>query len=161
FYDNLLPKLFVLIDKPPDADTARFILREAEIGGKPTLFRDKKCAPKDVTTVKPWWNTQSTVRICKDDYRPTVTTENVINGQPTFCEAPEAFVEGSTPKCGCGPYLVNCARDAAQGDALSRAYRDEVIRTIQLVIQTRRPFSDILLMNETVRSDLGDYFYAR
>jgi len=162
FYTTVLPRLFrgLAVSHSPFP----FELKHQPTDGREVywLDGDKPCPPAEIVTVRPWWNIDDPVAICKDSYAPQITTDarNGRGGLTQYCEA-TANDNPEPPVCRCGPNLVNCAADPEQSKRAQQATEDEVIRTIQWVVQNDRPFSQVLTMNATVRTDLGDVFYAR
>src|SRR5262249_4110755 len=117
----------------------------------------KPCSPSELIDVTPWWDLAKKVSICRDDYRSEVTSDH-SGGVEQYCEA----LQGPNPgNCRCGPYLFNCARDEKQNTELTTAVVDEAIKTMEFVMRTHAPFNRVLTMNETVRSERGEVFYAR
>lgn len=164
FYDELLPRLFGLLtvnfltNLPP----AHYALKPVVAGGKTFYHRDsgEPCDPREVVSVHPWWDLNSTVLVCPNDYRPQVKKDPRTTEQ--FCETNGGgFLDLDGFVCGCGEHLLNCTRDWPQMKQFSKALKLEPLRTMQYVIQQHQRFSRILTMNETVRSDLADLFYRR
>ncbi|HVK88661.1 MAG TPA: hypothetical protein VM513_31295 [Kofleriaceae bacterium] len=122
--------------------------------GRAFYYRSIPCPSSQLTSVRPWWDLTTSVLICRDEYRPTVLYSS---DHTTECTSPTSPTFG----CGCGPFLLFCARDAKQKAVLDAAVYEEVLLTLKHVIDTRRPLSDLLTMNETVRSGYGDFYYAR
>src|SRR5262249_18423119 len=113
--------------------------------------------------VAAWWRLDAATWICKSSYSPLVSNthygrepgDEVIPFQ--YCEADRLWPS----PCRCGPYLSYCAPDERTARALPAAYRDEVVRTIQRVILSHRPFPEMLLTRKTVRSGYAEFYYAR
>jgi hypothetical protein len=160
FYGSLVSKLLATANV--DLSAMPFGLEHRRIDGRDVYFLpvDGPCAIADTVDVHPWWDLSSTVSVCKRSYRPEIKYDDA-GGSRQYCEA--TFVTHLNPRttCRCGEMLLNCARDAQQREALTDAMRDEVVRTIQYVVQGHRPFADALTMQSSVRGDLGDFIYAR
>jgi hypothetical protein len=113
------------------------------------------CKGNDLVEVKPWWDLQTPVRACKDSVRAEITQDT--GGQ--YCDAPD---HRFTTQCGCGEHLILCGPAGKKyTDKLTEAQRNEVLRTMQYVVENKRPYSSLFLMNATVRSSFGDYWYRR
>ncbi len=162
FYTTVLPRLFRGLSR--SQSPFPFALKHAPVGRREVywLDGDQPCPSKDVVMVRPWWDIDRPVAVCKDSYAPQITmdTRNPGSGLKQYCEA-TANDNPDRPVCRCGPNLVNCAADQKQWQRAKEATEDEVVRTIQWVIQNDRPFSEVLTSNATVRTDLGDVFYER
>ena len=163
FYKKTLPAVFRILQYryplgqvPPLPLT----LSVANDGGE-FYYVDTPCAASDRVQVAPWWDLSSTVRICSKDYRPELTTDDRL-GEPRYCEYSGQIGHTHGERvCRCGPNLMSCARDPQMQTDIYNAYLQEVVATIQYVIQKNLPFSRILTTNETVRNDFAEFFYAR
>lgn len=165
FYDSVLPRMFGVLSRAPFVTpTVRFALEQSRVETGPLAGREyhylgEPCGADELQSVRPWWNLDEEVLICRDAYRPEVEIDDRSSGKQ-FCEAP--FYTNPGPRvCGCGEYLLACSRNEAQQWQLRAEIKQEAIRTMQHVIRSRRPFSDVLSIDETVRTDLVDMFYAR
>ena len=161
FYDTVLPRLFGLLSSrlPLQGFRMPFVLDKAEHGNRAYFYLADygTCSPKDMSRVSPWWDPGHAVWICNTSYRADRRIDHAEHAGPsdkTYCEAGAA-------NCGCGERLLNCARDAEQLKQMLHDIEVEPIRTAQKIIQSDRPFSDMLTMNGSVRSDLSDFFYRR
>ncbi len=134
-------------------------LKQGKDGGGAFFYLGTPCGRSERVSVRPWWDPRKPVSICKSAYRPEVKSETSTWGTARTCEAVGVLSEGT--ECGCGEHLLNCARDGAHALEQNRAVVAEVFQTFQYVVQQRRRFSDLFSMNETVRSDLGDFMYRR
>jgi hypothetical protein len=156
-YDVLAPKLFGLLDNHVTASfpIVGTTLKKGESAkGAPYYYAASTCRDDDLVEVVPWWSEDSKpVLVCQNDYRPkTVFAKDGVS----YCDGTQ-----SREGCGCGPYLIYCARDEDMEQALKAAPIDEVVLTLKYVVENGRPFKDLLTMNATVRSGMGEYFYAR
>ncbi len=165
FYETLLPRLFnaagpaFVQDKY--APTPITLAHTTDGGEEYYHLADRPCPKTERVEVHPWWKMSTTVRVCKDAYRPEVKSFRLSSGVVQYCEA--SFVQSLDPAspCRCGENLLNCARDPRQYQQLVAAGEEEFVRTMQHVIANRKPFGSIFTMKETVRSDIGDFPYAR
>jgi hypothetical protein len=162
FYDHVLPKLFEAMGPKhqPMAPEARALVQERS-RDRPYyhLPDDGPCPRSEQVSVRPWWDLGHPVWVCQKSYRPEIKQEPSIGGptgQAIFCEGSAA-----ENQCRCGEHLMNCTRDEEQRRKVLAALDAEPIRTVQRVVQERRPFSDIFVRNETVRSDYAELYYAR
>ena len=136
-------------------------LQTTKDGDREIYYVDTPCKRAETVRVQPWWDLGSTVWICNKDYRPDVVVDTSL-GQPRFCEySGQVGHTHGERACRCGQHLVNCARDRRMQEDFYEAYFDEVIATARHVIQHDQPFSRVITMNETVRNDYADFFYAR
>jgi hypothetical protein len=159
FYDVLFPRLFRLLSFAiGSVEGVPFTLNHAGPDQGGFYFLKRRCSDNELVEVRPWWDLGQTVRICKDAYRPEVSARQ-SRGVTQYCEATGLAVESAA--CGCGKFLLNCARDEGQRKAITDAIKDEPIRTMQHVVQARQRFSTALTMTGSVRSDYGELFYAR
>src|SRR4029079_18505444 len=84
----------------------RVVLRSKGSGDDKVYFLREPCKPSDAVKVHPWWDIDHEVRVCADSYRPDVF--QYTDGTTTaYCGS----LWKATPKCGCGPNLLRCARD--------------------------------------------------
>lgn len=173
FYDTVLPRLFSVFSENSSVNgTVPFVLKKGKVGSRdvyfinnPTLNRaGPPCTkPEELVSTHPWWDENETAWLCSSDFHPETRVDPHGDGR-VFCEGRIVNHEINFKQkagCGCGERLLNCARDRAQLDQLEGAYVDEVVRTMQQVIQSRARFSGVLTMTSTVRSDLAELFYAR
>jgi hypothetical protein len=160
FYETVLPILFSSV-APWSYPAIPLTLTEYRDHGARYFGYQHPCAASERIKVRPWWDMATEVLVCRDAYLPDLDADRRL-GNTRYCEYSQIpAVDPSDRQCRCGQHLLNCAKDRAQSDAMSHAYSSEVLRTMQWVIQSHRPFSEILLGTSTVRSDLGEFFYAR
>ncbi|XYH97106.1 hypothetical protein ACMHYB_56600 [Sorangium sp. So ce1128] len=154
-YKVLTPVLLgVFVELPSDPVVGYLPLLEGQSRSKGTFYyRRKPCAERELERVRPWWNASTEVWVCRDDHRP----ELLADGDRT-CDVMFPLPEGS--RCGCGPNLMFCGTKELKS-SLREATREELRLTLKHVIESGRPFGDLVTMNETVRSGLGDLFAAR
>jgi hypothetical protein len=115
------------------------------------------CGADAVVDVEPWWAPDTKVRVCTDAYRPDKTMTTVLTHEH-HCSSLMAM--GMDDACGCGPNLVYCAAPGSE-EATTAAIRDEPLETARWVVTNKRPFSEILTLRGSVRSNLADIMYAR
>jgi hypothetical protein len=159
-FSTILPEMFEGMQKHKTISLVPQILKHTGASESPVYYLAVSCNAKQAIKVHPWWALATTVLVCPDAYKPDVLSEPSHSGKAThFCEATHSVDHTGT--CGCGPYLLFCARDEDQAEKIERAVWYEAIDTVRYVIQNHRPFTDILRMNETVRSDYAELLYAR
>jgi hypothetical protein len=162
FYDTVLGKMFesiVQARKGADTVTPLAVLKSAQSGPRTFYFLRQPCVATEQVEVHPWWSPKETVWVCRDSYRPNATVD-ARRIDKSFCEG-FRFPPDDTSPCGCGAQLFNCARDEAQHAAIIKAAVEEPVRTLEYVIKNHEPLSNALTMRESVRSDLGNFFYVR
>jgi len=164
FYAEILPRIFEHIGRAPLA-LFEDRLERVFVGRRPVYAlkrpgRDmsKPCTAADVVEVAPWWDATTKVAICNQDYRPELL-RGAAHATETWCDQSLHFELG-TSACGCGAYLMSCAPPEVL-KATNAAMNAEVLDTIRYVVQERRPITELLTMNQTVRSGLVDFFYER
>jgi hypothetical protein len=162
FYAAVLPRLFATLSRDLLAGLPliHFRLKKATVAGKEVYYRSPlaPCNPRDAVAVQPWWDLDSTVLVCDSAYHPDVKRDTRAVEQ--YCET-NGYFDLDGVLCGCGEHLVNCSRDAGQAKQLDADTKAEPLWTLQYVIQNHKPFTSVLTMNESVRTELGDFFYAR
>jgi hypothetical protein len=123
-------------------------------GHKTFYYRRKPCAEDALERVHPWWKPSTEILVCRDDYRPTILADK----QGTSCEVRSR--DPNDTSCGCGPQLMFCGTDEVAQE-LNLASLEELQLTLKYLIESDRPYADVLAMNETVRSGIGNLVYAR
>jgi len=158
-YDELAPKLlsFLVNMRGGSYQVAPYTLKPGRTPkGQAYFYLDDACEPDELERVAPWWDPRASILVCAKDVKPALVRDP---NSGAYCEASENQAAERT--CGCGPHLVNCAKDAEQAVRLRQATRQEIIRTLEWTIRSRRPLGEILTGSETVRSGLGSWFYQR
>ena len=132
----------------------RVVLRSKGSGDDKVYFLREPCKPSDAVKVHPWWDIDHEVRVCADSYRPDVF--QYTDGTTTaYCGS----LWKATPKCGCGPNLLRCARDREQEKELQRVGLDELAQTTALVVRSNMPIASLFTMNKTVRDGKAEFLY--
>lgn len=159
FYDNVGPEFtFPAGPGASVAPIARVLQRDAKLD---YYYLSEPCKPKEQVSVVPWWDTGTKVKICASDYRPEIVSYDE-NGITRWCEAvATSFQRSFGSPCRCGANLIHCSPSMELQDNVLRAFGEEQVRTFEHVVRSGLPYSSLLTMAETVRSDLADYFYAR
>src|SRR5690606_481104 len=122
--------------------------------GRAFYYRVSPCPERELVEVRPWWSADP-VLVCRDDYRPKA--RQARDGR--HCDqVKDPFNRDAG--CGCGPYLMDCGPPEQRG-RIREAHHDELDLTMKHVIESDRPFSDLLTMNGSVRSGWADLYYAR
>jgi hypothetical protein len=154
-YKVLTPLILgVFTELPSDRVVGFLPLLEGQSKTKGAFYyRRETCADDALRRVRPWWNASTEVWICGDDYRPDLLEDKGVS-----CDVMWPLPDGS--RCGCGPNLVFCGTKELQS-ALKKATREEQRLTLEHLVESERPFGEIVTMNGTVRSGLGDLFVAR
>lgn len=134
-------------------------LRRPKVGGVevwsstrfPTEVADGGCSPQNIVQVAPYWARHKQQPTCKRTADPRL----VVDGQR--CDTVEGQASG---RCGCGPHLVFCYRGNDFG-RVKRSMRQEGARLAMEVVQSDRPYSEVLTADWTVRNGRLDHYYAR
>jgi hypothetical protein len=157
FYDVITPRLFALYAFA-DVRLVSMLETGETRSGKRFHFRQTPCDESDLERVRPWWNPAEEILVCPADHRPgvLVSPDGAYACDMNVFPMPVSRAAG----CGCGPNLMFCA-PFEQAMALGQAAKEEIRRTIQHVVASDRPLSDLFSMGETVRSGYGELFYAR
>lgn len=114
------------------------------------------CGGKDLVQIEPWWDQGQKLTICRDSVREEVTSDPATG----FTCHMAATWPGNP--CGCGPHLLYCAPPwMGSHTSLLPVYTDEVLRTLQYVVENHKPYKSLFQMNETMRSSMAEYWYAR
>ena len=101
---------------------------------------------KATVRVRPWWDLEHGVRVCKDAYRPTQWMSKTRKGDaPMACLTNVApyIKDGGGERCGCGPNLIRCWQSAEQRLAVVRSLLDEVRGTVAHIVADDRPLEDV------------------
>ncbi len=109
------------------------------------------CAPDARVEVAPYWKRKTRVSVC----RRTADTRLEVDGVRCDTEAGQA-----SGRCGCGPHLVFCWRGGDYG-RVKRSMVDEGARLAMHIVQSGRPYGEILTTNQTVRNGRVEHYYAR
>ena len=128
-------------------------LKQEAIAGQDTYFLRGACEPAQVEKVHPWWDMASTVRVCADSHQPRVRDD----GKNPCTGINSAF----TGRCGCGPNLIYCAKDASQESLIRKSILDESRHTIAHVVRNDMPLQTIFTANETFRNGYAEHGYVR
>ena len=149
---------------------------QAQIDGRQqTIYHLlEPCEPKQAVDVQPWWNAQTTIKVCPSAYAPDRVTDpetgfrcgsknqvdqlRNLGAQRTADGKP---LDGRGTYCGCGPQLVFCVPDEATRNQMAVALQREAIETIARVVQEDRPLEDAFIGNATYRDSKADFFYQR
>jgi hypothetical protein len=123
----------------------------------PVLYLRAPCDAKLAESVHPWWDERGTVLVCPEAHQPTHLRDPKTGW---YCGGDNLDVRRSS-FCGCGPNLMNCARDEAQNAEMRRAFRDEVTRTIGWIVSADQPLAGVFTTNATVRTSYSELFYRR
>jgi hypothetical protein len=141
----------------PDMSRTTFLVHPAhlKIGMTKTqqtfYYRRAPCDDAALERVQPWWDPSHEVLVCHKDYRPELLFDGTAS-----CDV----VNVESSPCGCGPSLMFCGTDD-QEDTLREASLDELRDTLKYVIESDKPFGDMLTMTDTVHSGLASLIYAR
>ena len=134
-----------------------YVLRSTQVGGEQIWFRYNECKLADTEQVHPWWALGTSIRVCRDSYRPDRVRDPVSGG---YCGGLMTETEHST-YCGCGSNLVYCFRDQEQRRAANRSVVGEVERTTADVVARDLPLRELFLKNETIRDAYAEMRYRR
>jgi hypothetical protein len=133
-------------------------LKSIDAKGSPRVYYLRKpCEARVAVAVRPWWAPTTQVLVCPDAYQPDHLREAKTGW---YCGGDNLDVVRST-FCGCGPSLMNCARDDEANAELRRGLRVEVARTVASVVEKDLPIATIFTQNETFRTSYSELFYQR
>ncbi|MBX7098449.1 MAG: hypothetical protein K1X89_12100 [Myxococcaceae bacterium] len=156
-YLSVLPRMFVYLNMR--ADGPPFELMSGKLKGREFYYLHEPCKADQLVSVDAWWRPGKPVQVCKDSYLPEIKSDDRA-GSTQYCEATEN--RNPDPSiCGCGEHLLNCAPQGELAEQIGTAYSLEAVKTMQHVIQSQKPFGQVLTGNETVRSNHADFYYAR
>lgn len=99
------------------------------------LFHPNGGRDEGAVDVNPWWDMDSTIRVCAYDAQLTEVSEA---GNDCSTLAGQADID-----CGCGPNLIWCANDSSQRDVLD-SLSEAVSQRVRDVTRDDQPYSDIL-----------------
>ncbi len=125
--------------------------------GQRVYYLRKPCDVRAAIAVHPWWAPATEVLVCADAYQPEHLREPKTGW---YCGGDNLDVVRST-FCGCGPSLMNCARDDDANAELRRGLRIEAARTVAHVVERDAPLAEIFTTNETFRTAYSELFYQR
>ena len=166
FYDTVLPRMFRAAGSTfagtPYVPTPIVLMSTVDNGEQYFHRAGHPCKKEERVDVQPWWKA-SNVKVCAEAYHPEIKADRAPTTGKTiqYCEATYHEFLNPDSVCRCGEHLLNCARDEQQARQLDAAQPEEFIRTVQYVAMNHRPLGSIFTMNETVRSDLQEFVYAR
>jgi len=145
FSHDVAPRLLLgyMTAAPFSFDIA--ILKTTKIDETVVHWRKQECKSlADVVEVAPWWAPQTTIKICKDDYRP----ELLRDSQGAFCNGGKGLAIGK--ECGCGPSLIFCADKEHQQKTLW-GLRQETVNTIGYIVSHDLPLADVFTTSYSFR----------
>ncbi|TMQ16992.1 MAG: hypothetical protein E6J90_23010 [Deltaproteobacteria bacterium] len=114
---------------------------------------DKPCAPAEAVRVRPWWDLDHEVKICRASYRPQQWMAERPRGEaPMDClsELAPFQPDGGHP-CGCGPNLIRCFESRAHSDRVVDSLHDELRGTVAWIAAHDLPAEQIFTANESWR----------
>ena len=126
-------------------------------GDPPVYYLRHPCDAEHAETVNPWWALDTEVLVCSDSYQPSHLRQPETGW---YCGGSN-LAPARSPFCGCGPNLMNCARDEAHLRAIKAGLLQELTGTVAWVVAHDRRVSELFRMNETVRTASSELFYMR
>jgi hypothetical protein len=125
--------------------------------GAPIYGLQGKCSASEAVSVTPWWDLTSTVLVCPDSYAPDHVFDRNTHAR---CGSSEGRPDTSRD-CGCGPYLLYCARNGGHASEMYGSFSAEVRDTVAALINAERPLKDVFTVNETIRNSIVETRYRR
>jgi hypothetical protein len=119
------------------------------------VLRQPLCSASEVIKVAPWWAMDTKVSVCPDAYQPSV------RGDGKYQCGARLLDQVNSPVCGCGPNLVQCARDELMLGELRGAARSEVVDTIADTVNRDRPLAEVFLRQDSVRGLIAEMLDRR
>jgi ketosteroid isomerase-like protein len=130
-----------------------WILKKTD-GDDPIYYLRKPCTAAVAQLVRPWWAMTTTVKVCPDSHRPTVTMMDANR----YCTA-SAAAPNISSTCGCGPNLMRCAPSKPMSRDFKRQFVAEIEDTVADIVDRDLPLKTVYLTNETVRQPLVELQY--
>jgi hypothetical protein len=115
---------------------------------------DNACKPTETVRVRPWWDLDHEVKICRESYRPQQWMAERPRGEaPMDClsELAPFQVDGDGHPCGCGPNLIRCFESRAHSDRVIASLHDELRGTVAWITAHDQPAEQIFTANESWR----------
>lgn len=159
FADHVAPLTILrqYVTLEPDGYPIPDLLKRVE-GATPLYYRgEKPCAVSTAKRVRPWWNLETEVLICPNDYKPEKwTTESIpaIGIQAGVCFSANA---SGTPKCGCGPNLIRCFESDKHQERVMKSMRAELLDTVSWVVSHDLPAETLFTSTSTFRDRSAEY----
>ncbi len=141
-----------LLSEDALAAPSGFVLQRTE-GADPIYFLNTACKPVDAVHVRPWWDLDHEVKICRESYRPAQWMAERPSGEAGMdcLSALTPFQPDGGHACGCGPSLMRCFESGAQRQHVSDSLRDELRGTVAWVAAHDLPAEQIFTSNESWR----------
>ena len=130
------------------------VLKSFGDGDARVYFLKDKCDRAEAETVAAWWGDE--VRVCPSAHRPLVLGD----GKGRTCGA-SMMDPRQVDVCGCGPKLMYCTKNRDHYDQTQNGFQREVVDTAAWIIDGNKPIEQLFTMNETVRTDAGEFMYRR
>ena len=127
-------------------------------GADPTYYLGEPCSENQTQRVRPWWDLDVEVRVCRDSYLPGQWAAKRPKGEPAM----DCFSFGASfaedGGCGCGPNLFRCFKSEDHHREMADSLRAELGRSITHVVAADQPAELIFTSNETFRDRNAEFF---
>lgn len=164
FAYEVVPRLLLraAVRVPAGAAISYVLKSTASAGGEPIYFLWKPCTADKAERVRPWWDPDRAVLVCADSYRPDVYVAlRKVGDLAARCDALFARLGDGPPECGCGPYLMRCARDDAHRAEIEASLIGEVRDTVGYLFTHDRPLREVFTSNASFRDWNAEFYYVR
>lgn len=138
------PPISVTLSSRPFSELAGWTAKLGD-ASEPVYFLGGACAASTAELVEPWWAPGTKVRVCPSAHRPDV------KGDGKYRCGSRMLAPGNADVCGCGPHLVQCARDAQHHRQARLSAVREVTDTIATTVENDEPLAQVYLRSDTVR----------
>ena len=131
-------------------------LQSAVISGEEVYYTRQPCEPGEIEPVRPWWDLDDTVLVCRDTHRPEV----IQTEEGHYCSGLWASTAVDTP-CGCGPNLMRCYRGSEDTQGITQGLAHEMSATVSHVIAEDMPLQRLFDSQASFRNGWGQLIYLR
>jgi hypothetical protein len=157
FARDVAPQMLLLnIPRGSHVQYPQYTLKAFKSGEREILYLRAPCKPEEAEVVHPWWKLSSSVLVCPEAHRPGVLQDGEL-----YCGMVHLGTNAIPEKCGCGPNLMECARDDAHRAAIAESARKEMQRTVEYIVEHGLPLEDLYTANETFRDRNVEALYNR
>jgi cytochrome c553 len=122
---------------------------------QPVYFLREPCAAQEVESVSPWWAPSTEVLVCREAHRPDVSGDGRYRCGSRMLDPRQSSV------CGCGPNLVQCARDPEHLRAIRSSVQRELADTVAYTVDHDEPLSRIFSRQDTIRDATAEMLDRR
>jgi hypothetical protein len=114
------------------------------------------CSSGRRKSMSPWWARKKPVLVCEGTANESVTATSAT-GATIRCDTDAGQRSG---QCGCGPHLVFCFPEGVR-DSVIRSQKDEVARLAMELVNSDRPYTELLTSDWTMLDGKLEVFYAK